>query len=139
MAIFQSCNALLVRFSTCLHFLVAVAVELEDAEWREIIIIRNIYWYINIYIDNSPIKVVFTFSNGNFSQVIAINLTLFFRMGFSLHYHGHSHGDKGHSHEENINVRAAFIHVLGDFIQSFGVFVAALIIYFEVEPLQWAK
>ncbi|KAI8042476.1 hypothetical protein M5D96_003789, partial [Drosophila gunungcola] len=33
--------------------------------------------------------------------------------------------------EQNINVRAALIHVIGDLIQSIGVFVAALIIYFE--------
>ncbi|XP_064540864.1 uncharacterized protein ZnT33D [Drosophila montana] len=38
-------------------------------------------------------------------------------------------------HGENINVRAAFIHVVGDIIQSFGVFVAAIIIFFKPE---WA-
>ncbi|SPP79223.1 MAP7 domain-containing protein 1 [Drosophila guanche] len=32
---------------------------------------------------------------------------------------------------ENINVRAAMIHVIGDMIQSVGVFVAALIIFFQ--------
>ncbi|GLG95016.1 Zinc transporter [Gryllus bimaculatus] len=69
-------------------------------------------------------------------------------MGLTLHQHGHghshSHGENSSSHSEsavesahhhsdsqNINVRAAFIHVVGDFIQSFGVFVAALIIYFQ--------
>lgn len=55
-------------------------------------------------------------------------------MGFTLQQHGHSHsGSKNHRHaaNENINVRAAFIHVIGDFIQSFGVFVAALVIYFK--------
>ncbi|XP_013188041.1 proton-coupled zinc antiporter SLC30A2 isoform X4 [Amyelois transitella] len=69
--------------------------------------------------------------------------------------HGHSHGSSNpvlnnkkerstdgsdvessasaaHSHHaENINVRAAFIHVLGDFLQSFGVFIAAIVIYFK--------
>ncbi|CAH1153464.1 unnamed protein product [Phaedon cochleariae] len=57
-------------------------------------------------------------------------------MGLSLHQHGHSH--HGHNSEnksgnakENINVRAAFIHVIGDFLQSFGVFVAAICIYFK--------
>lgn len=35
---------------------------------------------------------------------------------------------------ENINVRAAFIHVIGDFLQSFGVFTAALTIFFKVSP-----
>ncbi|PSN42407.1 Zinc transporter 2 [Blattella germanica] len=61
-----------------------------------------------------------------------------YMMGVTLHQHGHSHSrndhgesGSGHSHQENINVRAAYIHVLGDFIQSFGVFVAALIIYFK--------
>ncbi|KAF5283402.1 hypothetical protein FQA39_LY04778 [Lamprigera yunnana] len=53
-------------------------------------------------------------------------------MGVTLHQHGHSHaGGSAHSHGENINVRAAFIHVIGDFLQSFGVFVAALVIYFK--------
>lgn len=36
------------------------------------------------------------------------------------------------SSRENINVRAAYIHVIGDFLQSFGVFTAALIVYFRV-------
>lgn len=56
-------------------------------------------------------------------------------MGLTLHQHGHSHhGSESHdhSHEENVNVRAAFIHVLGDFLQSFGVLVAAIVIYFKV-------
>ncbi|KAJ2947988.1 hypothetical protein O0L34_g9780 [Tuta absoluta] len=70
--------------------------------------------------------------------------------------HGHSHGranpvlnnkkegspepdvessnSQGPSHQvENINVRAAFIHVVGDFLQSFGVFIAAIVIYFKPE------
>lgn len=55
-------------------------------------------------------------------------------MGFTLHQHGHSHNND-HSGKintsDNINVRAAFIHVVGDFIQSFGVFIAALVIYFK--------
>ena len=37
--------------------------------------------------------------------------------------------------EENVNVRAAFIHVLGDFLQSIGVFIAALLIWFNVRFL----
>lgn len=58
-------------------------------------------------------------------------------MGLTLHQHGHTHGGS-HSHSENqsnINVRAAFIHVIGDFLQSFGVFVAAIVIYFKVANL----
>ncbi|XP_028161399.1 zinc transporter 2-like isoform X3 [Ostrinia furnacalis] len=69
--------------------------------------------------------------------------------------HGHSHGGSNpvlnnkkdrsgdsdaessashaHEHGENINVRAAFIHVLGDFLQSFGVLIAAIVIYFKPE------
>ncbi|XP_047528073.1 zinc transporter 2-like isoform X1 [Vanessa atalanta] len=69
--------------------------------------------------------------------------------------HGHSHGgnnpvlnnkkersdsdaesSSSHQHDhhaENINVRAAFIHVLGDFLQSFGVMIAAIVIYFKPE------
>ncbi|XP_067009180.1 proton-coupled zinc antiporter SLC30A2 isoform X2 [Anabrus simplex] len=72
---------------------------------------------------------------------VAVNLV----MGLTLHQHGHSHGGgrasshshegesggSSHSHEQNINVRAAFIHVVGDFIQSFGVFLAALVIYYK--------
>lgn len=64
-------------------------------------------------------------------------------MGLTLHQHGHGHshggspshghGAHGHSHEENINVRAAYIHVIGDFLQSFGVFVAAIVIYYKPE------
>ncbi|CAG0899929.1 unnamed protein product, partial [Cyprideis torosa] len=44
--------------------------------------------------------------------------------------HTHGLGSHGHSHK-NLNVRAAFIHVLGDLIQSLGVFMAAIIIYFQ--------
>jgi Co/Zn/Cd efflux system component len=63
-------------------------------------------------------------------------------MGLTLHQHGHSHSVSHNNVEsqvetsnpqQNINVRAAFIHVLGDFIQSFGVFVAALVIFFKVQ------
>jgi len=66
---------------------------------------------------------------------------LAYRMGLTLHQHGHSHSTsqthvegqiESHGTRQNINVRAAFIHVLGDFIQSFGVFIAALVIFFEV-------
>ena len=32
----------------------------------------------------------------------------------------------------NINVKAAFIHVVGDLLQSFGVLVAAYIIFYKV-------
>ncbi|XP_069361585.1 proton-coupled zinc antiporter SLC30A2 isoform X4 [Maniola hyperantus] len=46
----------------------------------------------------------------------------------SSHQHEHEH-----QQTENINVRAAFIHVLGDFLQSFGVLVAAIVIYFKPE------
>lgn len=61
---------------------------------------------------------------------VAVNLI----MGLALHQHGHSHPGQSSSHShENINVRAAFIHVIGDFIQSFGVLVAALIIYYKPE------
>ncbi|CAH0592766.1 unnamed protein product [Chrysodeixis includens] len=88
---------------------------------------------------------------------VAVNLV----MGLTLHQHGHSHGGASHAHShgaanpplnnkersdsdvesstshshehhaENINVRAAFIHVLGDFLQSFGVLIAAIVIYFK--------
>ncbi|XP_032528955.1 proton-coupled zinc antiporter SLC30A2-like isoform X2 [Danaus plexippus] len=45
----------------------------------------------------------------------------------------HTQEVHSHTHGENINVRAAFIHVLGDFLQSFGVLVAAIVIYFKPE------
>lgn len=58
------------------------------------------------------------------------------------HHHHHRHNDGEHStnlenghksqHDQNINVRAAYIHVIGDFIQSFGVLVAAIVIYYRV-------
>jgi len=32
----------------------------------------------------------------------------------------------------NINVKAAFIHVIGDLLQSFGVLIAAYIIFYKV-------
>ncbi|CAH2050919.1 unnamed protein product, partial [Iphiclides podalirius] len=94
---------------------------------------------------------------------VAVNLVMGLTLhqhGHSHGGHGHSHGgtnpvlnnrERGgdsdaesssshspaqahaHTHTENINVRAAFIHVLGDFLQSFGVLVAALVIYFKPE------
>lgn len=48
--------------------------------------------------------------------------------------HGHSHGLLG-SHG-NTSVRAAFIHVLGDLLQSFGVLIAAIVIYLRVNTLK---
>lgn len=48
-------------------------------------------------------------------------------MGLTLQQPGATDKSK-----ENINVRAAFIHVIGDFLQSFGVFLAALAIFFKV-------
>lgn len=41
---------------------------------------------------------------------------------------------RGEARGENINVRAAYIHVLGDFLQSFGVLIAAIVIYYKVHP-----
>ena len=50
--------------------------------------------------------------------------------GMSPVGHGHSHSLLGN--HGNTSVRAAFIHVLGDLLQSFGVMVAAIIIFFRV-------
>jgi zinc transporter 2 len=68
--------------------------------------------------------------------------------------HGHSHGhavaindgeashkepllqrrrSSGHGHHENLNIRAALIHVIGDMAQSFGVIIAAGIIWYKPE------
>ncbi|XP_068121572.1 proton-coupled zinc antiporter SLC30A2 isoform X2 [Hyperolius riggenbachi] len=69
---------------------------------------------------------------------VAVNII----MGVTLHQtgHGHSHGgasshSHSHSHEGqgNPSVRAAFIHVVGDLLQSFGVLIAAYVIYFKPE------
>ncbi|TSL47648.1 Zinc transporter 2 [Bagarius yarrelli] len=51
--------------------------------------------------------------------------------GMSPVGHGHSHSLLG-SHG-NTSVRAAFIHVLGDLLQSFGVMMAAIVIYLRPE------
>ncbi|KAK7151025.1 hypothetical protein R3I93_012082 [Phoxinus phoxinus] len=51
--------------------------------------------------------------------------------GMSPVGHGHSHSLL--SNHGNTSVRAAFIHVLGDLLQSFGVMVAAIIIFFRPE------
>lgn len=39
----------------------------------------------------------------------------------------------------NINVKAAFIHVIGDLLQSFGVLVAAYIIFYKVHSILLCK
>ena len=39
----------------------------------------------------------------------------------------------------NINVKAAFIHVIGDLLQSFGVLVAAYIIFYKVACQCWPQ
>eukprot|EP00475_Leptophrys_vorax_P042397 TRINITY_DN79976_c0_g1_i1.p1 TRINITY_DN79976_c0_g1~~TRINITY_DN79976_c0_g1_i1.p1 ORF type:complete len:405 (-),score=79.41 TRINITY_DN79976_c0_g1_i1:28-1218(-) len=42
--------------------------------------------------------------------------------------------NNGHSeHQENLNIRAALIHVIGDMAQSFGVIIAAGIIWYKPE------
>ncbi|RZF42778.1 hypothetical protein LSTR_LSTR014967 [Laodelphax striatellus] len=56
-------------------------------------------------------------------------------MGCTLHQHSHGHDHAAadeHRGSNSINVRAAFIHVLGDFIMSTGVFIASILIYFNV-------
>ncbi|XP_072357132.1 proton-coupled zinc antiporter SLC30A2-like [Scyliorhinus torazame] len=77
---------------------------------------------------------------------VAVNIV----MGSILHQsgHNHSHNSTGevrscdtesNTHGSQIksgvnpNVRAAFIHVVGDLLQSFGVLIAAYIIYFKPE------
>ncbi|XP_067863152.1 proton-coupled zinc antiporter SLC30A2-like [Heptranchias perlo] len=77
---------------------------------------------------------------------VAVNIV----MGIILHQsgHNHSHGSKGEVRSQdtesspqdsrsvgrvNPSVRAAFIHVVGDLLQSFGVLIAAYIIYFKPE------
>ena len=57
------------------------------------------------------------------------------------HSHGHSHSNDGHhgdEHDDDIDsgsiaVRSAFIHVLGDGLQSFGVMIAAGLIWYNPE------
>ncbi|XP_067867566.1 proton-coupled zinc antiporter SLC30A2-like [Heterodontus francisci] len=77
---------------------------------------------------------------------VAVNIV----MGIILHQpgHSHSHGStekvRSHDIESNLHgsrsdgyvnpsVRVAFIHVIGDLLQSFGVLIAAYIIYFKPE------
>ncbi|XP_038654451.1 zinc transporter 2-like isoform X4 [Scyliorhinus canicula] len=77
---------------------------------------------------------------------VAVNIV----MGIILHQSGHNHshnstgevrscGTESNTHGSQVkssvnpSVRAAFIHVVGDLLQSFGVLVAAYIIYFKPE------
>lgn len=56
------------------------------------------------------------------------------RLVLILHQsHSHSHGLT--EEHRNTSVRAAFIHTLGDLLQSFGVLMAATIIYFQVSNI----
>ncbi|CAD6189288.1 unnamed protein product [Caenorhabditis auriculariae] len=73
---------------------------------------------------------------------VLVNLAMLTLLYFGGHTHSHSHGGSSHAHSHsggdgkknaNINVRAAFIHVIGDLLQSFGVLLAALLIYFKPE------
>jgi len=84
-------------------------------------------------------KVMLITSGGGVLVNIIMGFTLGHSHGGGGGGHGHSHGgaedteaagNGGHSHD-NINVRAAFIHVIGDFLQSLGVFIAAIVIYFQ--------
>ncbi|XP_051502513.1 zinc transporter 2-like [Myxocyprinus asiaticus] len=75
---------------------------------------------------------------------VVLNIILALILHQSPGHHCHSHATSsrdsgtGHSHSlteghRNTSVRAAFIHVVGDLLQSFGVLVAATIIYFWPE------
>ncbi|KAG9282560.1 zinc transporter 2 [Astyanax mexicanus] len=81
---------------------------------------------------------------------VVVNIIMAYILHHSTTFHGHGSGyhkidengmspvGHGHSHSllsghGNTSVRAAFIHVLGDLLQSFGVLVAAIIIYFRPE------
>ncbi|XP_055041542.2 zinc transporter 2 isoform X2 [Misgurnus anguillicaudatus] len=81
---------------------------------------------------------------------VVVNIIMAYILHHSTTFHGHGSGyhkiddngmspmGHGHSHSllgshGNTSVRAAFIHVLGDLLQSFGVMVAAIIIYFRPE------
>lgn len=97
--------------------------------------------------------------NGKYMFIIAsFGLAVNLIMGFVLMQsgHGHSHGgiphssDHGHSHShgghghgdhddhgddgsDSIAVKSAFIHVIGDALQSFGVMIAAGLIWYKPE------
>ncbi|KAI7805049.1 hypothetical protein IRJ41_024451 [Triplophysa rosa] len=60
---------------------------------------------------------------------VVLNITLV----LILHQSHHGHSDGLTEEHRNTSVRAAFIHTLGDLLQSFGVLVAATIIYFQPE------
>ncbi|XP_063770995.1 probable proton-coupled zinc antiporter SLC30A3 [Pseudophryne corroboree] len=78
---------------------------------------------------------------------VLVNVIMAYILHQSTTFHGHSHslgyekiGDSptgGLSLQLgphcNTSVRAAFIHVIGDLLQSFGVMVAAIVIYFKPE------
>ncbi|XP_051955085.1 zinc transporter 2-like [Xyrauchen texanus] len=81
---------------------------------------------------------------------VVVNIIMAYILHHSTTFHSHGSGyhkidengmspvGHGHSHSlldshGNTSVRAAFIHVLGDLLQSFGVMVAAIIIYFRPE------
>lgn len=51
----------------------------------------------------------------------------------SILHQSHGHSDGLTEEHKNTSVRAAFIHTIGDLLQSFGVLVAATIIYFQPE------
>ncbi|XP_059810703.1 proton-coupled zinc antiporter SLC30A2-like isoform X1 [Hypanus sabinus] len=74
---------------------------------------------------------------------VGINILMAIILHQSGHNHSHGH-TRSHDLESNPqglkvsartnpSVRAAFIHVVGDLLQSFGVLIAAYIIYFEPE------
>lgn len=77
---------------------------------------------------------------------VAINIVMAVILHQSGHNHSHGGTSEGRSHDtestpqgsklsgrRNPSVRAAFIHVVGDLLQSFGVLIAAFVIYFRPE------
>uniref|UniRef100_W5MBF7 Proton-coupled zinc antiporter SLC30A2 n=2 Tax=Lepisosteus oculatus TaxID=7918 RepID=W5MBF7_LEPOC len=74
---------------------------------------------------------------------VAVNIIMGITLHQSTNLHGHGHGhgahsppqshNASHSHQQNPSVRAAYIHVIGDLLQSFGILVAAYIVYFKPE------
>nr|XP_055027953.1 proton-coupled zinc antiporter SLC30A2-like [Misgurnus anguillicaudatus] len=62
--------------------------------------------------------------------VLNILLVLILHQGSGVHHH-HGHSDGLTEDQRNTSVRAAFIHTVGDLMQSFGVLLAAIVIYFR--------
>lgn len=61
--------------------------------------------------------------------IAAIGLLVNLAVAFILHNPSDHGNHNGHRHTEDVNIKSAYLHVLGDAISSFGVILAALVIW----------